>query len=139
MVQLRFAVSEDKEFWLRLDKYMDSKRFDIKTLCKECYIIEHIGYRVGILRYNLFWDEYPFLNLIYLEQEYRRQGIGEKAITCWEEAMRKAGHRLVLTSTMVEEDAQHFYRKLDYKDCGCLIKEIPPLVETMEIFMMKPL
>ena len=30
------------------------------------------------------------------------------------------GYGMVLTSTQVDEDAQHFYRKLGYKDCGGL-------------------
>ena len=55
----------------------------------------------------------------------------------WENEMRSSGYPLVMTSTMVEETAQHFYRKLGYKDCGCLIKEFPPYRETMEMFLMK--
>ncbi len=57
----------------------------------------------------------------------------------WEDELRKSGYELVMTSTMVEEASQHFYRKLNYNDCGCLVKDFPPLVDTMEMFMMKQL
>ncbi len=94
---------------------------------------------VGIMRYNLFWDLIPFLTLIYFEEAFRGRGHGTKAMLYWEDEMRKLGYKLSMTSTMVEESSQHFYRKLGYKDCGCLIKDIPPYVETMEMFMMKQL
>ncbi len=53
--------------------------------------------------------------------------------------MRESGYEWVMTSTMVEEATQHFYLKLNYKDCGCLVKDFLPIVETMEMFMMKQL
>ena len=57
----------------------------------------------------------------------------------WEEAMKKEGHRMVLTSTRADETAQHFYRKLGYKDCGGLLLEIPSYAQPMEIFFAKEL
>lgn len=57
----------------------------------------------------------------------------------WEDEMRRSGYELTMTSTMVEEASQNFYRALNYQDCGCLVKNIPPLIETMEMFMMKSL
>ena len=38
----------------------------------------------------------------------------------WEKDMKSQGYGMLLTSTQVDEDAQHFYRKLGYKsskDC----------------------
>ncbi len=29
---------------------------------------------VGVLRFGLFWDNTPFLNLIYFVESYRRRG-----------------------------------------------------------------
>ena len=40
---------------------------------------------------------------------------------------------MVLTSTQVDEDAQHFYRKLGYKDCGRLTVDVPGYEQPMEI------
>jgi len=39
--------------------------------------------------------------------------------------MKLLGYVAVMTSTNSDEQAQHFYRKLGYKDCGCLILDIP--------------
>ncbi len=44
---------------------------------------------------------------------------------------------MLLTSTRVDEDAQHFYRRLGYRDCGGLIVDIPEHGQSMEMFMAK--
>ena len=37
----------------------------------------------------------------------------------------------------IDEDAQHFYRKLGYKDCGGLTVDVPGYEQPMELFMVK--
>ena len=137
MFEIRYVSTADKPFWFTLDKHLSESEFDLKIRDKRGYIISDDGNPVGVLRYNLFWDSIPFLTLIYFSEAYRGKGFGAKAMLHWENEMRKLGYKLVMTSTMVDETSQHFYRKLGYKDCGCLIKDIPPYVETMEMFMMK--
>ena len=44
---------------------------------------------------------------------------------------------MVLTSTQVDEDAQHFYRKLGYKDCGGFVIDVTGFQQAMEMFMIK--
>ena len=39
----------------------------------------------------------------------------------WENEMRKQNYGIVLVSTQADEQAQHFYRKIGYCDCGSLI------------------
>lgn len=43
----------------------------------------------------------------------------------WEQDMHPQGYDMVMVSTQVDETAQHFYRKLGYKDCGGLVMDIP--------------
>jgi GNAT superfamily N-acetyltransferase len=136
---MRYATLEDEDFWFTLDKHLSRKEYEKKLTLDQCYIIEIDRKPIGVLRYNLFWDVIPFLNLIFVIYDYHKKGIGTKAILYWENEMRKSGYEMVMTSTMVEETSQHFYRKLNYKDCGCLIKNFYPIAETMEMFMMKQL
>jgi ribosomal protein S18 acetylase RimI-like enzyme len=56
-----------------------------------------------------------------------------------EAEMSKQGYKMIMTSTQVNEDAQHFYRKLGYKDCGCLVLDIPGFEQPLEMFMAKAL
>lgn len=137
MFRMRYATLEDKAFWFTLDKHLKEAMFESKVILKECYMIEGDNKPVGVLRYNLFWDSIPFVNLIYIDWDCHKKGIGTKAMLYWEDEMKRLGYDLVMTSTMVEETAQHFYRKLNYKDCGCLVKNLHPLIETMEMFLMK--
>ncbi|MCL2204535.1 MAG: hypothetical protein FWB88_11430 [Defluviitaleaceae bacterium] len=53
----------------------------------------------------------------------------------WENEMQTLGYSLVMTSTQANEQVQHFYRKLGYKDSGCLLLNDDPA----EIFFIKHL
>lgn len=75
------------------------------------------------------------MNLLMIEGNYRKMGYGRLLVEFWEEEMKKKGYKLVLTSSMSNENAQHFYRKLDYKDVGCLILE----EEGLEVVFKKEL
>ena len=46
-------------------------------------------------------------------------------------------HGMVMTSTQVDEDAQHFYRKLGYKDAGGFVVDVPGYEQPMEMIMIK--
>ena len=70
---------------------------------------------------------------------YRNKGYGRRVMEFWETEMMKEGYKIVMTSTQVDESAQHFYRKLGYKDCGCLVLEIPGFEQPLEMFMVKEL
>jgi len=136
---MTYATANDIPFWKTLDKHLAESELLLKIRENRAYVLSNNGQPIGILRYNLFWDIIPFLNLIFLTDESRNQGFGTQAMLEWENEMRSLCHRLVMTSTMVEETSQHFYRKLGYQDCGCLLKNFPPYVETMEMFMIKQL
>ena len=90
---------------------------------------------VAGLRFGLFWDEIPFMNMLWVLEERRGRGIGSELVRAWEARMRDQGHSEVLTSTMANETAQEFYRKLGYVDTGALLVPGDPL----ELFLRKEL
>lgn len=96
------------------------------------------GVEAGVIEYKSFWNEMPYISLIKLLPEYRRKGIGSKALGLLEKKLKNSGYKAVLTSTRADEDAQHFYRKTGYKECGCLILE-DTLKQPMEMFFIKVL
>ena len=49
------------------------------------------------------------------------------------------GYGMAIVSTQVDEDAQHFFRKLGYRDCGGLTVDVPGYEQPMELFMVKQL
>jgi len=58
------------------------------------------------------------MNMVYFLEEYRKIGLGAKLVKYWEEEMKQKGYKNVLTSTQANEDAQHFYKKIGYKEIG---------------------
>ena len=138
-MEIRFITTEDKPFWYSIDKHLPEKEFYKKIRDNQGYILIADDKPVGLLRYNLFWDNTPFCTPIYIEEQHQKQGWGRLLMTHWEQDMRKQGYRMVLTSTQVDEDAQHFYRKLGYKDCGGLTVDVPGYEQPMELFMVKQL
>ena len=68
---------------------------------------------------------------------YQGKGYGKKLMEHWENDMKSQGYGMLLTSTQVDEDAQHFYRKLGYKDCGGFVIDAPGYEQPMEMFLSK--
>ena len=90
---------------------------------------------VGWLRYNLFWDNTPFMNILYLLDNERGKGNGSRLVIFWENEMKQKNYEFVLTSTQSNEEAQFFYRKIGYVDSGALL--LPN--ELLEIILYKKL
>ncbi len=139
MFVIDYAAKSDLRFWQRLDKHLPESELLRKIADKRCYILKEQNVPVGLMRYNLFWDMIPFVNLIILEQSARSKGYGRQAMTHWEAEMRSLGYQYAMTSTQADENAQFFYRKLGYKDTGCLILNIPALCQPTELFFIKEL
>ena len=138
-MEIRSVSPEDKQFWFSLDKHLPEEEFDKKVRDNRGYVAFIDDNPVGLLRYDLFWDNTPFCTLLVIKEQYRKQGVGRSLMDHWEQDMRMQGYGMALTSTQVDEDAQHFYRNLGYKDCGGLTVDVPGYEQPMELFMVKQL
>lgn len=139
MIEIRYVQIEDKEFWYSLDGHLPEKEFENKVRNQQGYIILENGIPKGILRYNLFWDNTPFCTMLFVEWESQKKGYGKQLMEHWESDMKSQGYGMIMTSTQVDETAQHFYRNLGYKDCGGFIVDIPGYEQPMELFLIKAL
>ena len=137
MIEIRYVHLDDKEFWFSLDKHLSEQEFNNKVRDNRGYVLLDDNKPVGLLRYNLFWDNTPFCNLIYINNECQGKGFGQLLIEYWENDMKSQGYGMLLTSTQVDESAQHFYRKLGYKDCGGFVIDIKGYEQPMELFLVK--
>jgi Acetyltransferases len=127
-MKIEYASEVDFEFILNNDKHVSKKLVRNKLKEKEVIIAKnHDNEIIGWLRYNYFWDNTPFMNMLYLNEKYRSKGIGKELVGFWENEMRSLGYEMVMTSTLSNEQAQHFYRKLGYKDAGSLLLDDEPL------------
>lgn len=139
MMEIRHVQASDREFWIRLDAHLPPEQFDRKVRDRQGYVALLDGRPVGLMRYNLFWDGIPFCTMLYVDEACRGAGVGSALMARWEREMADAGYGMALVSTQVDEDAQHFYRKLGWRDCGCLVLELPGFEQPMEMFLARPL
>lgn len=135
MINIRLATEADLPFLEKKDRHI--RLSEIRALVGQNRILlaEMDGEIVGWLRWSLFWDNTPFMNMLYFLDGYRGKGYGRQIVEHWETQMRQEGYDLVMTSSLSDEQAQHFYRKLDYVDSGSLL--LPG--EALEIIFTKSL
>lgn len=50
-----------------LDKHLPEIEFDKKIQDKQGYVLFDDGVAVGLLRYNLFWDNTPFYTMFFVD------------------------------------------------------------------------
>ncbi len=135
MIEIRFATSQDYDYLVHNDRQIKPEVVKKKIEDAEIIVVLDNEQNIGWLRFNYFWDEIPFMNMLWIEEDYRRKGIGTRLVNFWETEMFQRDKNQVMTSTLSDETAQHFYRKLEYQDCGSLL--LPD--EALEIFFLKSL
>ena len=136
-IEIRYVTAQDKEFWYTLDRHLPEDEFEDKVKKNRGYVLWDGETPVALLRYNLFWDNTPFCTLLFVDWPHQKKGYGRMLMAHWEADMKAKGYGILLTSTQVDEDAQHFYRKLGYKDCGGFTVDVPGYEQPMELFMIK--
>ena len=135
MIEIRFATSQDYAYLVHKDHHAQPEVITKKVEDAEIIVVLDNEQNIGWLRFNYFWDEIPFMNMLWIEEDYRKKGIGTRLVNFWEIEMQKRGNNQVMTSTLSDETAQHFYRKLEYQDCGSLLL----LDGALEILFLKSL
>lgn len=139
MFEIKRVTEDDKKYWMSIDKHVSEKGFGHKVYGGLGYVMFNDEKPIGIMHYNLLWDNMPFLNFICIEQVYQQHGYGKMAMELWEKEMKQLGFKMTLLSTQVDEGSQFFYRKIGYKECGCLILNDCPMEQAMEMFLCKTL
>ncbi len=134
-IEIRYATMADKELLLSKDSYIKENIWEDSIKNKHEIVMFVHGKFAGWLRYNLFWDEIPFMNMLYFLEEYRGKGYGTRIVKFWENEMAGLGYDKVMTSSQANEFAQHFYRKLGYQDAGSFF----PFCNDLEIIFTKEL
>lgn len=130
---VQFAELKHLDWLVKKDHHIDRTTIEKKILDGQILVAILNKEVIGWLRFNLFWDMVPFINLLFVNKEYRQLQIGKKLVQFWEQQMIRENHKLVMTSSQADENAQHFFRKLGYKDAGSLVFPEEPL----EIFFIK--
>ena len=139
-IVIRYAHDLDVPYLLERDRLVSEQILKEKVAGGQVIVAVQGDARLDWLRFGTMWDTIPFMNLIVVEEGVRGQGIGRMLVDYWEREMKARGHQLVMTSTDADEEAQHFHRKLGYRDAGILLlpRELFPN-HTSELLMVKVL
>lgn len=124
MYEIKYADTTCFEYLEINDKHISGSMLLKKIDDKEVIIIKQEEKILGWLRFSFFWDNIPFMNLLMIDEHYRGKGLGRLITEFWEREMKAIGYSIVMTSSLSNETAQHFYRRQGYKDAGCLLLEV---------------
>lgn len=134
-MEIRLAEAGDLQGILKYDSHVHPDRVRESVEDRRVYVLWDQKI-VGILRYSLFWQSIPFLDLLYLDEDYRGKGLGRRMMAVWEDDMEKLGYLYVMLSTQEDETAKYFYEKLGYRRIGAFL---PPEQEADEVMYLKEL
>ncbi|MDN4472750.1 GNAT family N-acetyltransferase [Demequina zhanjiangensis] len=115
---IRTADQADLVHLTTLDTHVRAAELERVVSLGRALLAEQDSEIVGWLRWSLFWDEHPFMNMLMVRADLRGNGIGTSLIEAWLDSARASQHVRVMTSTLSTESAQHFYRRLGFVDCG---------------------
>ncbi len=138
-MEIKIVTNNDKGFVMSIDKHINDTGYNNLVYTKSGYVIWEKNQRTGIIVHCILWDNIPFMNFLFIKEEYRNKGLAKQAIIIWENEMKNQGYKMTLISTQVDEGAQHLYRKLGYIDCGGLVFNNTPFDQPMEMFFRKVL
>lgn len=121
---------------MRYDKHISEERLRSCIINGTVYAIKLDDIIIGVMRYSLFWQSIPFLDLIFIDFHYHGKGVGKQAMDYWESQMKALGHKYTLTSTQEDETVQFFYEKIGYIRTG---EFLPPEQDAKELIYQKAL
>jgi len=88
-IKIKYAENKDLLWLIEKDKHVSENVLKNKIENKEIFVVEKNNQIIGWLRYNLFWDNIPFMNMVYFLVEYRKIGLGAKLVKYWEDEIKK--------------------------------------------------
>ena len=123
---IRLAGEDDLAFLAAHDRHIAAQELAHVVQAGRVYIAWEADAPVGWLRWGLFWDNTPFMNLLFVLPQARGQGVAAALVARWEADMHAQGYGVVMTSTASDEDAQGLYRHLGYRVVGGFLPEGEP-------------
>ena len=129
-IVIRFARLDDLDF-AHQDGYIPAavlrRKIDAHVALnpdqiEDVVIAEWNGKRVGYVRLEYLWSIVPYISLIQVLPEYRRQGVGKALLRFIETFLREAGHEALYSSSQADEPKpQAWHRHMGFEECGFIV------------------
>jgi ribosomal protein S18 acetylase RimI-like enzyme len=118
---VRFAVPEDLAWCATRDHHIPPEIIVRKIKLSEILVAEMEGESVGYLRLEYLWSVVPYIALIGVVEQHRRQGVGRAMLDFLEAHLRAVGHSVLMSSSQVNEpEPQAWHRHMGFEECGIL-------------------
>ena len=73
-MEIRYAKPDDIEMISEYDEHVSKEELRNAIAMKRIILLFIGGQFAGWLRFNLFWDNIPFMNLLFILEEQRGKG-----------------------------------------------------------------
>jgi ribosomal protein S18 acetylase RimI-like enzyme len=105
------------EYW----DWLNQNILEWKLRNNEIFIAELEEGIIGYLRLEYLWTKFPYIGLISVNEDYRRQGIGSALLTFLEDYLYTTGHVTLFSSSQVNEvEPQIWHRRMGFEECGII-------------------
>jgi GNAT superfamily N-acetyltransferase len=119
--QIRFARRTDLAYLERERKEIRRDRLARKIDAKELVVAERGAELVGLLDLEFIQPETPYMSLIRVDGQHRREGIGSALLAFAEEYLRSRGFKILYTSSQADEpEPQVWHRRAGFDPCGSI-------------------
>ncbi len=119
-LSVRFANLIDLDF-VQQDHHIPTEIVKRKIKWQEVIVAERNGSLVGYVRLEYLWSSIPYIALIYVLPEHRRQGVGKAMIYFIEGFLHDRGHSALYSSSQVNEsEPQAWHRHVGFEECGII-------------------
>jgi len=119
-IEVRFANQVDLDGCIALDHpTMSAEVIKRKIEQREIIVAEKAGRLVGYLRIEYLWSIVPYIALIWVVEDQRREGIGRAMLRYLENVLREQGHTALYSSSQANEpEPQAWHRHVGFEECG---------------------
>ncbi|HEX3053473.1 MAG TPA: GNAT family N-acetyltransferase [Aggregatilineaceae bacterium] len=121
MPTVRFAKRDDFGWCMAQDHGVSADMLLRKIAAGEVIVAEEGKQQIGYLRLEYLWSSIPYIALIWIPENWRKQGIGRAMLAFLEEFARGQGHKMLMSSSQVNEpEPQAWHRHMGFEECGIL-------------------
>jgi GNAT superfamily N-acetyltransferase len=118
---VRFAGPDDLEWCVVEDDYVTEQVIRHKIVNNEIILAELDGQPIGYVRIEYLWSNIPYIGVIFVLDEYRREGIGLMLLKFLIEHLKSLGYDELYSSSQVNEpEAQAWHRGNGFIECGII-------------------
>ncbi|MBN2230058.1 MAG: GNAT family N-acetyltransferase [Candidatus Thorarchaeota archaeon] len=118
---VRFAEPQDLEWCVVEDDSVTEQVTRNKIVNDEIIVGEIDGQLIGYVRLEYLWSKIAYIGMLFVEEAYRRAGVGRKMLNFLENHLKEYGHDVFYSSSQADEpEAQAWHRGNGFTECGMI-------------------